>query len=82
MLVYAAIDFASLLALVIGVVGLAGVVFTALRFRRDDTTAVVDQQYKITQEMKTLVDTQTLALCELRSENARLRSELEQHADD
>ena len=52
----------------IGLVGLAGVVFTALRFRRDDTTAVVTQQAQITSEMKTLSD-------ELRSAVERLRNE-------
>lgn len=68
MLVYAAIDIASLLALAIGVIGLAGVVFTALKFRRDDTSAVVAQQSQITAEMKTLND-------ELRTSSSTLRAE-------
>jgi hypothetical protein len=67
-LVYAAIDFAQLTALAIGVFGLAGIVFTALRFRRDDTTAVVSQQAQITSEMKILSD-------ELRASAERLRNE-------
>ena len=52
----AAIDPASLTALAIGLMGLGGIVFTALRFRRDDTTAVVTQQDTIMNEMKTIAD--------------------------
>ena len=67
MLVLAA-DVASLLALVIGVVGLGGVVFTALRFRRDDTTAIVNQQDTILGDFKSLNE-------ELRITTDRLRAE-------
>lgn len=68
MLVYAAIDFASLTALAIGVFGLGGLVFTALRFRRDDTSAIVTQQDTIFTEMRTLN-------AELRETTDRLRVE-------
>ena len=44
----AAIEFVTALPLVIGILGVGGLIFTALRFRRDDTTAVVTQQAQIT----------------------------------
>lgn len=75
-LVYAAIDIASLLALAIGVIGLAGVVFTALKFRRDDTTAVVTQQSQITAEMKTLNDELRVSTATLRAERDSLRMDV------
>jgi uncharacterized protein HemX len=77
MLVYGAIDVASLLALAIGVIGLAGVLFTALRFRRDDTTAVVSQQAQITTEMKALNDELRLTATSLREERDGLRVQVD-----
>ena len=62
------IDWATALPLIIGIIGLAGVIFTAMRFGRDDTTQVVTQQAQITAEMKTLND-------ELRLTTERLRKE-------
>lgn len=56
------------ITLFIGVVGLVGLIFTALRFRRDDTTAVVTQQQAIVAGMKTLNE-------ELRAQAATLRIE-------
>ena len=67
MTVYAAIDFATALPVVIGLCGLGGLVFTALRFRRDDTSSIVSTQDTIFNELKTLND-------ELRQENERLRA--------
>ena len=66
--VFAAIDFVTALPLVIGIVGLGGLVFTALRFRRDDTSAIVTQQDTIFAEMRTLN-------AELRETTDRLRVE-------
>jgi vacuolar-type H+-ATPase subunit I/STV1 len=77
MLVYAAIDLATALPLVIGLMGLGGLVFTALRFRRDDTTAVIDQQSKITAEMKTLSDEQRAHLAEVREERDALKVQVD-----
>jgi hypothetical protein len=51
---FAAIDIAGLVAIGIGVLGVAGVIFTALRYNRDDTTAVVQQQDVILNDMKLL----------------------------
>lgn len=64
----AAINIPQVLALIIGLVGLAGVIFTALRFRRDDTTAVVTQQSIIVNDMKAIND-------ELRTTAASLKEE-------
>lgn len=64
----AAVNVPQVLALVIGLVGLAGVIFTALRFRRDDTTAVVTQQSVIVNDMKTINE-------ELRTTAASLKVE-------
>ena len=62
------VDWVSVLPLIIGVLGLAGLIFTAMRYGRDDTTAVINQQAQITAEMKTLND-------ELRTTTERLRKE-------
>ena len=62
------IDWVSVLPLIIGILGLAGLIFTAMRYGRDDTTAVINQQAQITAEMKTLND-------ELRTTAERLRKE-------
>ena len=62
------IDWAEALPIIIGIVGLAGVIFTAMRYGRDDTTQVVAQQAQITEEMRTLHD-------ELRATADRYRAE-------
>lgn len=73
MWVLAAADFAGLLAIIIGLMGLGGIVFTALRFRRDDTTAIVGQQDTILKDMKALNE-------ELRTTADRLRTERDELA--
>jgi Tfp pilus assembly protein PilV len=65
---FAEIDIGGMIALAIGVLGVAGVIFTALRYNRDDTTAVVQQQNTILGDMKLLND-------ELRTTADGLRSE-------
>ena len=47
-------DVSALVSLGIAVLGIAGLIFTALRYQRDDTTAIVNQQAAITTEMATL----------------------------
>lgn len=76
MLILAAIDLVTALPLVIGILGIGGLVFTALRFRRDDTTAVVTQQAQITSEMKTLNDELRATTADLRAERDKLRLEV------
>ena len=63
-----ALTAAEFAALALGVFGVAGVLLTALRWRRDDTTAVVTQQSTILHDMQA-VNT------ELRETAAALRSE-------
>jgi hypothetical protein len=76
MVVYAAVQPAGAISLVIGIVGLGGLVFTALRFRRDDTTAIVTQQSTITTEMKTLNDELRLTTDALRAERDELKERI------
>lgn len=68
---------AELAALLIGVLGVAGLVFTALKYNRDDTTAIVNQQSVIVGEMKTLNDELRTTVGSLREENGRLRVQVE-----
>jgi cell division protein FtsB len=63
------VNLPEVVSLIIGVLGVAGLVFTALKYNRDDTTAVLGQQNTIVSEMKTLMD-------ELRAENTRLRERI------
>ena len=65
----AASVIADALALAIGVAGLGGLVFTALRYRRDDTTAIVGQQSTIVHDIQALNGELRLALedCEKRA---------------
>jgi outer membrane murein-binding lipoprotein Lpp len=67
-------DFAGLVALAIGVMGVAGVVFTALKYNRDDTTAIVTQQSTIVKDMQALNDELRTQIDRLRQENDQLRS--------
>jgi hypothetical protein len=68
MLVLALINWAEALPVIIGLLGIAGLIFTALKYNRDDSTAVLNQQSIIVGEMKTLND-------ELRTTTTRLREE-------
>ena len=61
---------AELVSLVIGVLGVAGIIFTALRWRRDDTTAVVTQQGMLFEELRVISEA-------LRTERDGLRVALE-----
>ena len=57
---------AEALPLVIGIAGLGGLVFTALRYRRDDTTALVAQQSTIVHDIQALNTELRTALDECR----------------
>lgn len=76
-MVLAAINVPQVLALVVGLVGLAGVIFTALRYNRDDTTAIVQQQSVIVGDMKGLNEELRKRTEELREENERLRTQVD-----
>ena len=64
---------AEAVALVIGIAGLGGLLFTALSWRRNDTTAIVNQQSVIVHDMQALTAELRAALadCEERAANAR-----------
>ena len=84
MLILALIDWAEALPLIIGLLGLGGIVFTALKYNRDDTTAVMGQQNTIVGEMKTLNDELRVTTHDLRTERDELRlkvSELSSQVD-
>ena len=75
--VFAAIEISGVIALVIGLMGLGGVIFTALKFNRDDTTSVVNQQDTILSEMRTLNEELRLTTVDLRSERDALRVQVQ-----
>lgn len=64
-------DAGAIVGLVIAVMGLGGLVFTAMRYRRDDTTAIVTQQDTLFNELRAVND-------ELRIENARLKAQVQE----
>lgn len=72
-----AVNPAPYLSLIIGICGLAGIVFTALRYRRDDTTALVGQQDTIVNEMKVLNEENRQAVAILREERNELKAQVE-----
>jgi hypothetical protein len=69
---------ANAIALAIGILGVAGVIFTALKYNRDDTTAVLGQQDTILGEMKSLNDELRITVDRLRDENTALRSQVDE----
>jgi hypothetical protein len=76
MLLLAAIAWAEVVPLIIGIFGVAGLIFTALRYRRDDTTAVLNQQSLIVNEMKTLNDTIRIERDELKTKVEELTTQV------
>jgi uncharacterized coiled-coil DUF342 family protein len=71
-------DIGALVSLVIAVMGLGGLMFTALRYRRDDTTAIVSQQDAIFNEMRGLNDELRQTVERLRQENDRLTAQVQE----
>ena len=76
LLLAAIIDWVSALPLIIGLLGVAGIVFTALKYNRDDTTAVVTQQNVIVADMKLLNDELRVTTADLRTERDGLREQV------
>jgi hypothetical protein len=66
---------AQAIPVVIGLLGLGGILFTALRFNREDTTAVVGQQTQILGNMKMLNDELRVTADGLRGERDSCRGE-------
>ena len=71
------VDAGALIAIVTGILGLAGIVFTALKFNRDDTTSIVSQQSGVLKDMATLNDDLRATVSDLRSERDQLRGEVQ-----
>ena len=71
------IDWVTALPLAIGIIGLAGLVFTALAWRRNDSTQVITQQAQITAEMKQLTDELRTQRDECRSDRQSLQTQIE-----
>ena len=69
-------DLSGIVSLAIAGLGLGGLVFTALRWRRDDTTAIVGQQDTLFGEMRTLNDELRTTVIALRAENDRLQAQI------
>jgi len=72
------VEIASLVSLIIGVLGLAGLIFTAMRYNRDDTTAIVNQQNVIVTDMKLLNDELRTTAKQLREERDALAVQVEE----
>jgi uncharacterized coiled-coil DUF342 family protein len=70
------VDLGSVIALVTGILGVAGLCFTALRFNRDDTTAIVSQQSNVLHDMAALNEDLRQTAADLRTERDGLRSEV------
>ena len=75
-------DWPTLLPAVIGICGLGGIIFTALRYRRDDTTAVLGQQDTILNEIKSLNEELRLMAEAFKGERDACRVEAKQLQDD
>lgn len=73
-----AVNPAPYLSIVLGICGLGGLIFTALRWRRDDTGSLVGQQDTILNEMKVLNEENRLAAARLREERNELSTQVEQ----
>jgi hypothetical protein len=73
----AQVVFLPLISLAIGVIGLGGLIFTALRFRRDDTTAVIQQQSVVFDDLKKLNEELRTTSDGLRDERNRLQFQVE-----
>ena len=70
------VDTGTLLAIITGLCGLAGLVYTALHFNRDDAKALVDQQSAVLKDMGELNTDLRATVADLRTERDALRSEV------
>ena len=69
-------DLSGIVSLAIAVMGLGGLVFTALRWRRDDTATIISTQDTLFSEMRTLNDELRTTVIALRAENDRLQAQI------
>ena len=78
LLLAAIIDWVNAIPIIIGLLGIAGILFTAMKYNRDDTTAVVTQQSTIVGEMKTLNDELRTTTRDLRTERDALKEQVQE----
>jgi uncharacterized coiled-coil DUF342 family protein len=72
----AAVEVAGMFALFVGVLGLGSIVFAAMRYNRDDTTAIVNQQSTLLGNIKTLNDELRTTADKLKEERDALREQV------
>lgn len=68
---------AEAVSVILGILGVAGLIFTALKFNRDDTTSIVSQQNTLVTDMKLLNDELRTTTDRLRLENTDLRTQVD-----
>lgn len=66
-------DTGELLAIITGVLGLSGLVFTALRYNRDDSKAIVEEQSNVLKDMAALNTSLKDTVADLRTERDNLQ---------
>ena len=71
-------DLSGVVSLAIAGMGVSGLIFTALRYRRDDTQAIVATQDTLFGEMRSLNDELRQTAINLREENAKLAAQVAQ----
>ena len=69
-------DIAALVTLGIAVLSLGGIIVTAMKYNRDDTTAIVGQQTQILENMHTLNDELRIRSDSLKSERDELAGQI------
>lgn len=70
-------DPSEWLAIVTGVLGLSGLIFTALHYNRDDTKAIVEEQSSVLKDMALLNENLKKTVDDLRNERNALASEVD-----
>lgn len=70
-------DPSEWLAIVTGILGLAGLIYTALRYNRDDAKTLVDEQSSVLRDMSLLNESLKKTVDDLRHERDGLASEVD-----
>jgi len=71
----------EVIAFITALCGLAGIIFTALRYNRESSTATVQQQSQIVQDMRTLNDELHQKIEDLKAEVKDLKARLQELDD-
>jgi cell division protein FtsB len=72
------VDAGTWIAIVTGIIGLAGVVFTALKFNADRSSAAVQQASDVLEDMRKLNDALHIRINDLEAEIAKLHQQVDQ----